>query len=833
MGKDSNAITLQEDFIMKNDVLYAVNQTHWDREWYRSLEKYRFRMVRMLDKVISMIEEGKMKYFLMDGQTVMLEDFSEVSRDDFTRLINLIKEGSVVIGPWFILPDEFLVGGESMLRNLEIGMKEALKYGTYQKVGYLPDTFGHIGQLPQILKLFGINKAVLWRGINESKALLKWEGPDKSSVNLLALPAGYYFSGLLYEDYIQRIKDVCERLDPYYDNGIYLNLGGDHLEPPSDYAEKIKDVEEQVGVKVVQSTVEQFFDAQDFIDAKTIKGELRDNSRAYLLPGVLSARYYLKQKNQHMEDTLSYYIEPLNTIFSLNGGKYKKDYIERMWKEVLKNQPHDSICGCGIDEIHEEMEMRYRKLYDMEESILDYASAGLFPGLKDETNKYIYIFNPLSSEYSGVVSGDIAVSGMSKGVIGIYDCEENLDADILDIREEGFFIANNTSDPGLFEKKVFKVAFKVKNVPPLGFKKLLIKEGCGGKLFADEGSIENEYYSIKPDPDGSVSIKNKLNGVIIKGINRITHSLDCGDEYNYSPPEADVKSFAKLENYSTLSGSNFSALKMDLVLNVPEGLSENRKMHSKVNRECTITSEITLYSEDRTIHVKTWFENNLKDMRIRVLIPTGEEFDTFYTDTAFDLVERHKVYEESFVYGEYNEAPVAAFPSLSTMVAGFKNPVVISHKAMQETGIERTEYGDAAALTLVRSVGWLSQDDFNARAGGAGPRMKTFGSQCQRPMEFEYGITYIDEDEIYSAINISKRFRQKLMFIQSCADKDIAGLGELKSQNTVLSSIREYEVPGQVLVTLFNPGAYEEEIVFRNEKYIMKPKEIKRLVLKY
>ena len=147
--------------------LFVISQTHWDREWYQTFQAYRKRLVFMMDELIEHMEKDvNYKYFHMDGQTIMLEDYLKIRPENEDRLKKLIQQGRLIIGPWYVMPDEFLVSGESLVRNLQKGFEfQELTVYKPMKCGYVVDIFGHNSQFPQILKAFGMNSAILFRGI--------------------------------------------------------------------------------------------------------------------------------------------------------------------------------------------------------------------------------------------------------------------------------------------------------------------------------------------------------------------------------------------------------------------------------------------------------------------------------------------------------------------------------------------------------------------------------------------------------------------------------------------------------------------------------------------
>jgi alpha-mannosidase len=130
--------------------VYIVSHTHWDREWYRPFHEFRVDLIGVVSTVLDRLEnDDAFQHFLLDGQSIILEDYLEIVPGDESRIRALVKGGVLSVGPWYVLPDEFLVSAEAIVRNLILGHRVAGKIGPVQKVGYMPDSFGHIAQLPQ------------------------------------------------------------------------------------------------------------------------------------------------------------------------------------------------------------------------------------------------------------------------------------------------------------------------------------------------------------------------------------------------------------------------------------------------------------------------------------------------------------------------------------------------------------------------------------------------------------------------------------------------------------------------------------------------------------
>jgi mannosylglycerate hydrolase len=156
-------------------MVHFVSHTHWDREWYLTYEQFRLRLVGLIDRLLDLMESRPdFEFFHLDGQTIVLEDYLELRPAQEGRLRKLIEDGRILIGPWYDMPDEFLVSGESLVRNLALGHRLASTFGTPMPVGYLPDLFGHVAQMPQILRGLGLDNAILWRGFGGPRAEYWW-----------------------------------------------------------------------------------------------------------------------------------------------------------------------------------------------------------------------------------------------------------------------------------------------------------------------------------------------------------------------------------------------------------------------------------------------------------------------------------------------------------------------------------------------------------------------------------------------------------------------------------------------------------------------------------
>src|SRR5882672_6128952 len=379
--------------------IHVISHTHWDREWYLTHEQFRFRLVALVDRLLDLLDaDPNYEYFHLDGQTIVLEDYLEIRPEQEPRLRKAIEEGRILIGPWYVMPDEFLVSGESLVRNLLRGHRISREFGTPMPVGYLPDLFGHVGQMPQIWRQFGLDNTILWRGFGGVDAEYWWQAPDGSRVLMMHLPPeGYCNATRLVFDpaaMMARAEEKIgyERARTRVGQALLMN-GVDHVEPHTAIPALIERLSAVADQRAHHSTLPAYVAAvraaveSSRPDLDTVVGELRGGTDyANLLPGVLSARVYLKQQNAHVQTLLESYAEPLSVIATRVAPPsqtvaqafgpafaYPAGQLRHAWKTLLQNHPHDSICGCSIDAVHEENMTRFARAGQVADAVVESA----------------------------------------------------------------------------------------------------------------------------------------------------------------------------------------------------------------------------------------------------------------------------------------------------------------------------------------------------------------------------------------------------------------------------------------------------------------------------
>jgi mannosylglycerate hydrolase len=427
--------------------LHVISHTHWDREWYLTFQQFRLKLIHLIDKLLDILDEDPdFKHFMLDGQTIVLDDYLQMRPEKEDILREHIQNGRILIGPWHILPDMFLVSSEAHIRNLLEGARTARKFGPKMPVGYIPDPFGYPGQIPQILQGFKLDAASLWRGVSRDKPVeMWWESPDGSRVLLAYLRDSYSNGAALPVSnpslFAEAISAAGESLAQYSAvKDQLIMLGTDHMEPSPFTSWAIATANEHLlDMEVIHSTYPQYLLAiQEQIDKleepiPTIYGELRACDRSHLLPGVLSTRMWIKQRNHKSQILLEKWAEPFSVFAEHMLGRASKEVkwtektpqeiaanriqnvaaiIRQAWRMLMENHPHDSICGCSIDQVHEEMKPRFDQVDQIGEEIIRQSLRALAASVntdKEGMFSSVVVFNPLGFENQGLVEAEITL----------------------------------------------------------------------------------------------------------------------------------------------------------------------------------------------------------------------------------------------------------------------------------------------------------------------------------------------------------------------------------------------------------------------------------------
>jgi alpha-mannosidase len=403
-------------------IIHLVPHTHWDREWYEPFQVFRMRLVELVDQLLDSMEADPRLAFTLDGQLATIDDYLEVRPEHRERIVRLIAEGRLAIGPWQILMDEFLVSGETIVRNLELGWHAAEGLGRAMPVGYLPDMFGHVAQMPQILRRAGIGHAVVWRGVPAAidRNAFRWRAPDGSEVRAEYLVGGYG-NGAYLLAVPERLGEKVARYVAasrvfYGDRSILAMYGTDHAVPSPELAEivaRVNAAQPPGGVEIRIETLEAYiraFDAAvadpavpDPAPAPRWTGELRSAARANMLSNVTSARIDLKMAAGRAERALERYAEPLA---ALHGATWPARLLELAWRKVVDNSAHDSICGCSQDAVVDQVLSRFAEAEQLGRGI---AATAIRPLAEATPRGGAIVVNPSPHERADLVELDLDV----------------------------------------------------------------------------------------------------------------------------------------------------------------------------------------------------------------------------------------------------------------------------------------------------------------------------------------------------------------------------------------------------------------------------------------
>jgi alpha-mannosidase len=391
---------------MEPTIVTLVPHTHWDREWYDPFSVFSQRLEAMMDTLIELADAG-FPHFHLDGQTAMIDDYLAMRPERADDVERLVGAGKLSAGPWFTQMDEFLTSGESHIRNLERGLSRARELGRAMEIGYMPDQFGHIGQMPQILREAGIERAVVWRGVPASidRDAFWWESADGSRV-LTEYMAFGYFNGASFAnaanatELADAIGQAVERQRPFIaSDRMLVMVGSDHSGPDAFLPERLdaattrlEDIRADIG-----GMSEHLATQRPIADLPTWRGELRSSARAHLLPNVYSARVHQKRERGRVEALGERYAEPLASL--VPGSDWPAIELERVWTLLLWNGAHDSACGCSHDQVALDVDARFAEARAICEELVRRS----LDALGEQTSAAgVISFNPSPFEREGV-----------------------------------------------------------------------------------------------------------------------------------------------------------------------------------------------------------------------------------------------------------------------------------------------------------------------------------------------------------------------------------------------------------------------------------------------
>lgn len=767
--------------------IHVIPHSHWDREWYFTTSRSKVYLMNNLKEVLDTLSENEeFKYFMLDAQASLLDDYTKWRPQDIEQIKSLVKDKKLIIGPWYTQSDQLVISAESIVRNLYYGMRRCEEFGGYMNIAYVPDSFGQAGNMPQIYKNFGIEDTLFWRGVSDdmvSKTDFIWRGDDGSKVFATQIPFGYYIGGNIPEggkeaeefwekECFQKAAKGSATRHIYFPNGfdqapIRKNL------PEIIKKRNFEDLENEY----VISCIEDYMNAvkKEVSSLEEINGELLIAKHMRIHKSIFSSRSDLKILNTQVQNYVVRIMEPLLTLSYRLGNEYPKEAIAEVWKLLFENAAHDSIGSCISDEANQDVYTRYKQVLDIATNLVELHARLISTSIenKAQSEMTFTIFNLLPQTRNQVVEKNFY---LPEGKFVLKDEQGNkIPYTILEKEDISEYVLSQTirlnpSKKIFLPKKVYhvKIAIEATLIPAFGYRQIhLFVNNDDEEKLADKNCLENSFYQITVNKNGSLNIKDKRNGIVYKNQCVLLENGDDGDSFNYSPPRKDMV-ISSLESNATTCIKGSSLLDKALIeyrMKIPYDLNE--RAQKKTSVFMNVTLNVTLKKDDPVIDFSVYLNNESLSHRVCVVFDAQVATMFNYSDQQFGIIKRPNFYEKEMqLYNEsiasqsldeektkvlanwsndvsaWQEPPIAietmqSFVSLSDNERG----IALIPKGVREYEVTN-EQGSEITLTLFRTYGFMGKENLLYRPGRAsGERIiETKDAQLLKNMEFNFGF---------------------------------------------------------------------------------------------
>ncbi|MBE1276713.1 mannosylglycerate hydrolase [Enterovibrio baiacu] len=841
---------------MTTSRVHITPHMHWDREWYFTTEESRILLVNNMEEIMTRLEQDPdYKYYVLDGQTAVLEDYFAIKPEHKERVKALVEAGKLIVGPWYSQTDTMQVSGESIVRNMLYGLRDCLALGEPMKIGYLPDSFSMSSQLPMIYNGFGIDRAMFWRGCSErhgtNKTEFIWQSNDGSEVTAQVLPLGYAIGKYLPQDE----AGLRDRLDKYFPvlekpsvtKDILLPNGHDQMPLQSDIFEvmdKLREIypDREFKMSRFEEVFERIEASRDQLD--TIKGEFNDGKYMRVHRTISSTRMDIKLMHAEVENKIVNILEPLASIAWTLGFEYHHGLIEKMWKESMKNHAHDSIGCCCSDKVHAEILYRYILADDMATNLINFYKRKIVDHMpaREDCDK-LALFNLSPYMRDDVVNTTITIRAQS---FNLFDEHGNA--------VEYFIQDQREIDPGKIDRQIvhygnydpfveYDIQLKVA-VPAMGFTTLHIQGNeAGTQKAVEQGDdvLENAFYRITVNANGTLDIFDKETNTRFEQALRIEDGSDDGDEYDYSPSRKEWLIYSdEFEAKTAIKHEGFqSVATIALRMAVPENLQE-REERAGQNGFVDVNCQVVLKQGSRRIEVRMEINNQADDHRLRVLVPVPFACDTVVADNQFGLITRPTNDAEmaNWEADGWKEAPVPVYQMMNfAALEDDQAGIAVMSNGLREFEVissQGNDVRDTFALTLLRGVGVLGKENLLLRPGRpSGIKIPTPDSQVRGKLVCEFSLfgyvgNHIDANIMAEARDNVTRIQcynkipynamklnvgeQNLPLTFSLLSKDQKG--------AVLSVLKKAEDDNALILRVYNPaeqGDVVDSVAFSRE----------------
>ena len=821
--------------------IHLVPHTHWDREWYRPFQSFRMQLVDLVDRVLDMLDAQPGFAFTLDGQLATVDDYLEIRPEQEDRIRRHVEGGRLAIGPWQVLMDEFLVSGETLVRNLEMGWERADAFGGPMRVGYLPDMFGHVAQMPQILRRAGLTDAVVWRGIPAAidRHAFRWEAPDGSWVRAEYLPAGYGNAAHLFAvpEALEAAADrFVEWSRPWFGADPLLAMyGTDHTAPVAELAGLVSRLNEAHATSKVEiSTLARYVESAPPLeaDAPRWRGEMRSGARANVLMGVASARIDIKQAAGRAETLLERYAEPL-TALHVAADAWPAPFLRLAWRKVVENSAHDSICGCSVDAVVDQVLVRFAEAEQIAASLARRAAATV---ALDVPRGAVAVLNPTPAARSGLVEatlaapdawGEVALETADGGRVATQELarkdpvllETRLRGDAVDElfhrfhgREvfdhawNGYRVEGRTltlhvdTDPDPIWLDVDGLRAEVTAVmraapsdtwlvrivarerrtiiasiavPALGWTAVRVVEG--------RGEVEHPVRAVADGrglENGLVAVGvadegtlelRAADAITTRGVGRIVDGGDYGDSYNYGPPRSDA----------LVSDPSSVSIAAEAAGPILGRLRVTRAYDWPVRVEPDGSARS---AERRRTEVVMDVELRAGEPFVRVRVAFDNQSDDhrvrFHVPLPRSAANSDAEGQFAVVTrakageGGYHEEPLGTYPAHGWVAAGGL-AVLLRCLTEYELTAPPDGAGSELAITVLRSIGLISRNDNPYRQDPAGPQIPIPAAQMRGPWEMAFALyPHAGDGSAGRVADATERYRHDLLTAPGVATGD-------------------------------------------------------------
>jgi len=821
-------------------IFHLIPHTHWDREWYLPRGAFQARLVAVLDDLMERLQtDPGYRSFLLDGQTVLLEDYLRARPERESDVRALVKTGRLQVGPWYVLADEQISSGESLVRNLLLGAADAERWGGRLEVLYSPDAFGHPAAWPTLAREFGIKCGVVWRGLGgepgQERDLYRWRGPDGKDVLLWHLPpAGYEIGAALPAD--------ADRLFPAWalvrralveraaGKHVPVFIGADHhaAHPAvSRLRDLLGELEPQSAFRV--SRLDEFFQAAaEGAKAAPLAGELRWSYRyAWTLQGVHATRAPLKRRCSAAELLLERYAEPLAALARRAGGRERRPPLELAWRTLVRCQFHDAIGGCASDEVARAVDARLASVEALGREVVRGSLLDLVRHDPDaareraaEAEPALVLWNPAARPRSGVVVADVTLfrrdvpvgppppggraprEGAGYRPFALTGPDGRaIPVQVLDRRRTTERLDAARHYPDLDEVDEVRVAFRAPTVAGLGLAVAGLKPGDGlARVGGGEGaavkgrSLVNHWIEVALEPTGALALHDRRTGERFSDVLRLEDGGDAGDTYTYCP---------------AADGRPVRAVGPIKVRRVAAGpLVAGLEVRFEIRRRVAVRLVVMLHADSPIVRCLLDIENRAAWHRLRARLPTrlGGGGTAAVAGTAFGAASRPPLVARAAEYPL--ETPVATAPA-HRWVAAAEGRRGLALLAPGFFEYEWTVGGDLV-MTLLRAVGELSRGDLPTRPGHAGWATATPLAQCLGASRVELAIVPVAQAELERGDAIPELWEDAFLPVRGFWLRDAAALAPaavdvtLEGSGLVLSAVKPAQQGSPLRLRCYN-----------------------------